>query len=97
MGSHGDLSGWEELGNSQLLFLWLQLQVQGKRSQRGSGVPRFPDFIVLVGVQVEDCAWLGQKPRRQVEDAQLAWDLPGRPLGPSSSGHRHSPGALPQP
>lgn len=56
------LSGWEELGNTQLLVLWLQLQVQGyQEAKEAQGIPRFPDLIVLVGLQVEGCAPLAQK------------------------------------
>lgn len=71
--------GWEESGNSQPLVLRLQLPVHGEReAEEAPGIPRFPDHVVLPGVQVEGCAQPGQKPRGQVEQAQLARDRHGR-------------------
>lgn len=57
--------------NSQPLVLGLQLPVHGQReAEEAPGVPRFPDHIVLAGVQVEGGAEPGQQPRRQVEQPQ---------------------------
>lgn len=71
--------GWEESGNSQPLVLRVQLPVHGEReAEEAPGIPRFPDHVVLAGVQVEGSAQRSQKPRRQVEQAQLARDRHGR-------------------